>query len=322
MTQQPRIVFFGTPSFAVPTLERLHREWGVVAVVTAPDAPAGRGRRLQPPAVKVAAEQLGIQPILQPPALRDTEFINQLRALAADVFCVLAFRILPPEIFALPQLAFNVHPSLLPKFRGPAPIAHTIIAGERETGITTFILSERVDAGMILLQERIAIPDGLTAGDLAALLAPQCGELASRTIAAWCEGTLKPIPQNDALATKAPKLYAESAWINWNSDAEHIRNWIHGHSPEPGAWTLLDGIRLKIYRARIEESEQYHKQPGTWEMDKSTWRVHCQKGTLELVEVQLPGKRIMQAAEVVRGWRSQRCGVFHHPSVVSHETAR
>ncbi len=310
----PRIVFFGTPDFAVPTLERLHRDWGIAAVVTLPDTPVGRGRRLQPTPVRLAAERLGIAPIFQPASLRDEAFIGALAALGADIFCVLAFRILPHPLLQIPALAFNVHPSLLPKYRGPAPIAHAIIAGERETGITTFVLSQRVDAGMILLQERVPLPDGITAGDAEVLLAPRCAELASRTIAAWQAGTLHPVPQDDAQATTAPKLHAETAWIDWNADARSVRNRIHGYSPNPGAWTLFEGARLKIYRARIAEETQHHSNPGHWSMNGDRWVVDCRYGELELVEIQLPGRRVLTAAEFLRGWRGQPTGVFGVPS--------
>lgn len=317
--RSPRIVFFGTPEFAIPTLERLHRDWGICAVVTTPDAPAGRGRQLLPPPIKVAAEKLGIVPILQPSSLRDEAFIGELRQLEADIFCVLAFRILPQAVITLPKLAFNVHPSLLPRHRGATPIAHTIIAGDRETGVTTFILSDRVDAGLMLLQERITIPDGLTAGELAQLLSPLCADIASRTIAAWCDGTLHPTPQDEDSATAAPKLYPDRAWIDWQKDARSVRNWIHGHSPQPGAWTLLDGTRLKIYRSHIVEENLTSSIAGRWQMTNSEWLVRCGQGMLSLIEIQLPGKRRMAAHEFLRGWRGQRCGVFQTPQQNEHE---
>ncbi|MCX8050353.1 MAG: methionyl-tRNA formyltransferase [Chlorobi bacterium] len=309
----PSIVFFGTPPIAVPTLERLHRDWSVSAVVTLPDAPAGRGRHRQSPAVKVAAERLGIRTIFQPQSLSDAAFVEQLAALDADIFCVFAFRILPRVLLGLPSLAFNVHPSLLPKFRGPAPIAHTIIAGELQTGVTTFVLSEKVDAGMILLQESLSISDGLTAGELAEILAPRCADLASRTIAAWMNGTLVPTPQDERLATAAPKLHPETAWIDWRRDCRTVRNWIHGHSPQPGAWTLMDGTRLKVYRARLIEEESSHQLAGVWRMTDSAWQVACGRGTLELHEIQLPGKRAVAVADFLRGWRGHREGVFSLP---------
>lgn len=309
----PRIVFFGTPDFAVPTLERLHRDWSVTAVVTAPDTPAGRGRTMTPPAVKRAASQLGITHIAQPHSLRDEAFVHWLCELAPDVICVLAFRILPSVLLRIPHLAFNVHPSLLPRHRGPAPIAHTIIAGDRQTGVTTFVLSDRVDAGMILLQRHIDIPDGMTAGELASLLAPLCADLASQTIAAWQAGTLVPQPQDESRATYAPKLYPENAWIDWQRAARTVRNYIHGYSPEPGAWTLLDGTRVKIYRARIISQEPHNELSGSWQMERTQWLVYCGSGVLALQEVQLPGKRIMHVEEFLRGWRGVREGIFRFP---------
>lgn len=312
----PRIVFFGTPEIAVPTLERIHHAWGVCAVVTAADSPQGRGRSLRPSAVKRAALELGIAPIFEPTSLGDASFAEALSALEPDIFCVLAFRILPASLLSIPRLAFNVHPSLLPKFRGAAPIAHAIIAGECETGVTTFVMSDRVDAGAILLQERLPIPDGATAGELAALLAPLCAELAHRTIHLWIEGALTPVPQNDELATPAPKLYADRAQIAWVRDARSVRNFIHGHSPEPGAWSILDGHRLKIYRAEIIEEHSTSATAGAWRMEGDRWLVQCGQGMLSIAEVQIPGKRIMTAPELIRGWRGKREGMFASPTVV------
>jgi len=310
MMSTPRVVFFGTPPIAVPTLERLHRDWGVYAVVTVPDTPQGRGRKTQPSAVKEAALALGIEPILEPNSLRDPSFATMLEALKPDVFCVFAFRILPRPLLTIPRLAFNVHPSLLPKFRGAAPIAHAIIEGERETGVTTFVMTDRVDAGAILLQERLEIPDGITAGELAMLLAPLCADIASRTIKLWIEGTLVSIPQRDEFATPAPKLSSERAQIAWDRDARSIRNFIHGHSPEPGAWTTLENSRLKIYRVDIIEEKTPHSIAGQWYIEGEHWLVHCGHGTLGLMEMQLPGKRTMTAAELIRGWRGARAGTF------------
>lgn len=302
------IVFMGTPEFAVPALRALHHTFGVRAVVTTPDKPKGRGLTLQPSEVKTAAMDLGITEILQPTSLKDPAFRDALSALHPDVLCVIAFRILPRSIYELASIgAFNVHASLLPKYRGAAPINHAIIHGETETGVTSFLLNDVVDTGSILERRTIAIPDGMTAGDLYAALMPLAAECAVQTCRALLDGTARPLPQDDAMATPAPKVFRETSAIDWSLDRRTVRNFIHGLSPVPCAWTTWLGEPLKIYRASLAA------QPcpaGHWRIADGAFTVGCADGALQLDEIQLPGKRRMPTSDVVRGHRGPTEGTF------------
>lgn len=302
------IVFMGTPEFAVPALRALHHEFGVRAVVTTPDKPKGRGLTLQPSEVKQAAIDLGITEILQPTSLKDPGFRDALAALQPDILCVIAFRILPRSIYELASIgAFNVHASLLPRFRGAAPINHAIMHGETETGVTSFLLNDVVDTGSILRRHAIAIPDGMTAGDLYAALMPLAATCAVDTCRALLDGTARPLPQDDARATPAPKVFRETSAIDWSLDRRTVRNFIHGLSPVPCAWTTWLGEPLKIYRATLSE------QPcpaGHWRIADGAFIVGCADGALQLDEIQLPGKRRMPTSDVVRGHRGPTEGMF------------
>jgi methionyl-tRNA formyltransferase len=305
------LIFMGTPDFAVPALELLHAQFGVKAVVTVPDKPAGRGQKLQPSAVKSAALALEI-PVLQPVSLRDEAFRTELAALRPDIICVIAFRILPASTYSLARLgAFNVHASLLPKFRGAAPIQRAIIAGETESGVTSFLLNDIVDTGSVILRKRTDIPDGMTAGELYAALMPLAAAAAAETCEALLRGA-RPEPQNDAEATPAPKIFREQCLIDWSQPARAVRNFIHGVSPTPCAWTLLDGKRLKIFRCRIVEEFPLSVDFRAAEFDMQDGRfiVGCGGGAVELVLVQPEGKPVMDAAAFVRGRQQDRSGVF------------
>ncbi|MBU3742059.1 MAG: methionyl-tRNA formyltransferase [Candidatus Kapabacteria bacterium] len=304
----PNIVFMGTPAFAVPALQALHHALGVRAVVTVPDKAKGRGLTLQPPDVKTAALELGIATILQPTSLKDPAFQAELAALQPDVLCVIAFRILPRSVYAMARLgAFNVHASLLPKYRGAAPINHAIIHGETETGVTSFLLNDVVDTGKIIAQKRIAIPDGMTAGELYAALMPLAADCAVETCRALLDGTATPMPQHDDLATPAPKVFRETSVVDWMHNRNVVRNFIHGLSPTPAAWTTWNGEPLKIYRA------SYSDMPcpaGQWTITNGCLIAGCLDGSLMLDEIQLPGKRRMMSADVVRGYRGSLEGTF------------
>lgn len=304
------LIFMGTPEFAVPSLETLHKEFGVKAVVTIPDKPAGRGLKLQPSPVKTAAQVLGI-PVMQPTSLRDAAFQAELAALQPDIICVIAFRILPASVYSLARLGtFNVHASLLPKFRGAAPIQRAIMAGETESGVTSFLLNDIVDSGNIVLRKSIAIPDGMTAGELYAALMPLAAQAAADTCHALLRGVL-PEQQNNGQATPAPKVFREQCEIDWTKSALEIRNFIHGVSPVPGAWTLLDGKRFKIYRCVIAELQNNKSaQPSEFDMSNEGFRVKCGEGSLHLLQIQPEGKSIMSAEEFMRGRQRGRQGRF------------
>lgn len=302
------IIFMGTPEFAVPALQALHAEFGVSTVVTIPDKPRGRGLTVSPSAIKQAALDLGITDILQPEKLKDPAFAEEIARRQPDVICVIAFKILPRSVFSLSSKGtFNVHASLLPRFRGAAPINHAIIEGDSVTGVTSFLLDDVVDTGTILLQHSCSVPDGTTAGELYAMLMPMAAECARETTRGLLAGTLHPQPQDDSLATPAPKVFREQASIDWHQAVGRVRNFIHGYSPSPCAWTMWNADVLKIYKA----SQSSQPLPaGSWRITDTSFIVGCIDGSLSLEELQLPGKRRMTVAEMLPGYRGPREGAF------------
>lgn len=297
----------GTPDFAVPSLQRLSQsEHPIIAVVTRPDAPQGRGRALAPPPVRLAADALGI-PALQPEALSDPSFLDALRACDADLFVVVAFPILPPEVLKIPrQGSINLHASLLPRYRGAAPIQRAIMAGETETGLTTFLLTPRMDAGDILMQRRVEIGPEETAGELADRMKRIGADLLAETVDGLASGALRPVPQPSRGATGAPKLTREDGRIDWSQEARTLHNLIRGTNPEPGAFTTWRGCLLKVHRATLVPPAPSGQRGEIVSADAAHGvTVATAKGGLRLTEVQLPGKRRMTGAEWVRGYRVQ-----------------
>ncbi|MEW5845257.1 MAG: methionyl-tRNA formyltransferase [Bacteroidota bacterium] len=315
--ENPRIVYMGTPEFAVEPLKAILKAgYNVSAVVTVPDKPAGRGLKLQPSPVKVFAEQNSIA-VLQPEKLRNPQFIQALKDINPDVAVVVAFRMLPKEVWQIPRLGtFNLHASLLPQYRGAAPINWAIINGEKETGITTFLLDEQIDTGNILLQKAIPIGDTETAGELHDRLMYHGAELVVETIRMLTQGNIAPIPQNQINTSgelkPAPKIFKETCRINWNEPYYKVYNLIRGLSPYPTAWTELKvrrntlelAIPIKIYLA--EKLEEYHSQkPGTIKTDGKTFlHVYCSQGIISLKNVQQAGKKAMDIDEFLRGWQN------------------
>lgn len=312
----PVIVFMGTPEFALPSLRALHKKFGVAAVVTAPDKPRGRGLQLLPPPVKEEALRLQIPYIFQPRSLRDKVFQEQLAALHPDIIAVVAFRILPPAVYNSARIAaFNVHASLLPAYRGAAPIHWVIIRGEKKTGVTSFLLQETVDTGPILVQKEIEIPEGCTAGELHDLLAPLAAEVAVQTVQQLLDGTAKPIPQPEGDFPLAPKLRPEDCWIKWNQPAETVCRWIRGLSPVPGARTILDGMIMKIFRCAVIAEPAYHLAPGEYFITDSQFLVGCGDGKLiAITELQLQGRKRLSVTEFVKGYRGMKKGHFYEYS--------
>lgn len=301
-----RIMFMGTPEFAVLPLQAMHREFGVQTVVTVPDKPRGRGLEIHPSDVKRAAVELDITDILQPASLRDETFREQIAERAPDIICVIAFRILPRSIYSLAHIgAFNVHASLLPRFRGAAPINHAIMSGDAETGVTSFLLNDVVDTGTILLQQRCVIDDGMTAGELYARLMPLAAECAVATTRGLIDGVLTPHPQDNALATPAPKVFRTSSSLDLKQPRHVVRNMIHGLSPTPCAWIMWNGQLLKVYHATLTGG---HTPVGTWRIDDNQLLVGCSDGEVRFDEIQLPGKKRMMAADVLRGYRGDTSG--------------
>jgi methionyl-tRNA formyltransferase len=304
----PRVVFMGTAEFAVPAMQALHHQFGLLAVVTLPDAPRGRGQVCTPTPVGAAAEALGIPTILKPTSLRDPDFVAAIAALQPDVICVIAFRILPRSVYALAGLGtFNVHASLLPRHRGAAPINHAILAGDTRTGVTSFLLNDVVDTGTILLQRGIDIPDGMTAGELYEALMPMAAECAVATTRGLINGSLVPMPQDDSLATPAPKVFREQCRIRWNQPRSVVRNFIHGMSPTPCAWSVFHGDTIKVYRAAFADAPL---SAGQVQITDDAWVVGCMDGSLALTEIQLPNKKRLPVGDVLRGYRGARKGVM------------
>lgn len=299
-----RIVFMGTPEFAVPSLERLHDSgFEIAAVVTSTDKLGGRGgRQLLESAVKRAAVARGI-PVLQPEKLRDPAFLDALRSLKADLQVVVAFRMLPEAVWAMPRLGtINLHSSLLPRYRGAAPINWAVIRGERETGLTTFFIRQAIDTGDVLLQARTPIGENETAGELHDRLMEIGADLLLETVRGIEAGTLQARPQDDAEATPAPKIFHDTCRIDFGLSLGELHNFIRGMSPYPGAWTLLDGEELKLLRARPEAAD-HNLQPGTLLVEKRQLRIAVPGGYLHIEELQPQGKRRMSAGDFINGWR-------------------
>ena len=300
---KPRILFMGTPAFAVPALEGLvRRGYPVIAVATQPDRPQGRGRTLAPPPVKVLAERLNL-PVLQPEKVRHPDFLKTFLTLAPDLVVVAAFgQILPGEIIHGPKEGcINIHPSLLPKYRGAAPINRALIRGDEVTGVTIMRMDEGVDSGAILLQEETPIGPEESFGELHDRLAGMGTELLLKTLEMTADGTLLPRPQDHRLATLAPRIGREEGRIRWKNGCREIVLLIRGLSPVPCACTFLDGKQLKIFTAGAEPATAAEA-PGTIAGETAaTLRVAAGKGYVLLKEVQLEGKKRMAIRDFLRG---------------------
>ena len=317
--RQLRIVFMGTPEFAVPSLRALVAGgYHVVAVVTTPDKPAGRGQKLHESDVKVAARELGL-PVLQPVKLRDPEFVEALRALQPDLGIVIAFRMLPEIVWAMPRLGtFNLHASLLPQYRGAAPINWAIINGETETGVTTFLLNHEIDKGAILDQVRVPIGPEDTVGTMYERLMNLGTSLVTRTVDRIAAGDITPVEQqsvDERTLHPAPKIFKEDCRIDWTRPGKRIVDFIRGLSPYPAAWTEMyrEGTpsTVKIFSASFEPAQ--HDEPcGTIESDGRTLiRVACADGWITLGELQLAGKKRLTVHDLLLGWRDINLCRFH-----------
>lgn len=303
VSAKPKIVFMGTPEFATASLRALHNEFGVHTVVTVPDKPAGRGRKPQPSPVKLAAQELGID-ILQPESLKSADFEAQIAEIAPDIICVVAFKILPRSIYTKARLgAFNIHGSILPKYRGAAPINWAIINGDCETGLTSFLLQDKVDTGDMLFVEKVEITSEMTAGDLFQALMPLSESLAVKTCDALISGDYAPLPQPDEQATAAPKLYPENCIIDWAMTAVAIDRLVRGVSPAPGARTALNGKTLKIYRSRLAEVDFDGRETGELFAESKKLFVKCGEGAIEILEIQPEGGKAISARDFLNGFR-------------------
>ncbi|MCD8284634.1 MAG: methionyl-tRNA formyltransferase [Prevotellaceae bacterium] len=309
-----RIVFMGTPEFAVASLRALvEGGFNVVAVVTMPDKPKGRHQdSLTPSPVKLYAQERGI-PVLQPPKLKAPEFLSALRSYQADLQVVVAFRMLPEEVWAMPPLGtFNLHAALLPQYRGAAPINWALINGETETGVTTFFLDKDIDTGLIIHQEPMPISETDNAEDLHDRLMVMGASLVVRTVRDIEEGRVQPLAQasleGGAELRTAPKLHRETCELRFESHtARSAFNFVRGLSPYPAAWTILRGKQLKLFEARIDDHPLSGAKPGDMDTDGRTFlRFACQDGWLSVLSLQLEGKRRMPVADFLRGYNWTR----------------
>jgi len=310
-----RIVYMGTPEFAIAPLEKLLAEKCTIAgVVTAPDKPAGRGKKMQAPALKVFAVNAGISNILQPEKLRDEDFLRSLQALKPDLFIVVAFRMLPEVVWKMPPLGtFNLHASLLPQYRGAAPINHAIMNGEQRTGLTTFMIDQEIDTGAVLLQEAVDIGPEETAGELHDRMMAAGAELVWKSVKLIAEGEVKKIAQEsitgpEDMLKPAPRIYRDDCRIRWSGPAYRVHNHIRGLSPYPAAFTELispdsEPVSFKIFSA-VVSSRPSSDHPGTIESDgRSFIHVNTSDYKIEIKSLQQAGKKRLDVVEFLRGFQ-------------------
>ena len=301
-----RIIFMGTPEFAVPSLEILvEHKFNVVAVITAPDKPQGRGQKLAPSPVKECALKYSI-PVLQPTNLKSPEFLEELKSYQANLQIVVAFRMLPEIVWAMPSLGtFNLHGSLLPQYRGAAPINWAIINGEKETGVTTFFLKHEIDTGSIIFQEKEPIHENDDVGMVYDRLMKLGSRLVLKTVNAIEVGRYPSLPQSEVIEINhAPKISKETCEIKWDQSAENIRNFVRGLSPYPGAWATINGKAFKIFNCKIPLSTVDSKQSiaGEWQTDNNTYLyIKTSDGWISIEEFQPEGKRRMNVQDFFRG---------------------
>lgn len=311
MTEIPqlKIIFMGTPEFAVEPLEALLKQgYNIIAVITAPDKPAGRGLKVIESAVKQAARKHGLK-ILQPVKFKDEIFLEELRGLNADLQIVVAFRMLPEVVWNMPCMGtINLHASLLPQYRGAAPINWAIINGEKETGVTTFKLKHEIDTGDILLKDTVSIADHETAGQLHDKLKTAGSALLVRTVDGISQGVLKEYvqPEEDhasSVLKHAPKIFTDTCKIDWSKSIEQIYDLIRGLSPYPAAFTTINGKTLKIFKAIKESADIKGQEPEFTTDHKSFLKFTASNGYISILECQLEGKKRMGIEEFLRGWR-------------------
>jgi len=299
-----RIIYMGTPEFAVPSLQILVEQgFHIVAVITAPDKPKGRGQKLATSPVKDYAVSQEI-PVLQPTNLKNPDFIEELRSYQASLQIVVAFRMLPEVVWDMPEIGtFNLHASLLPQYRGAAPINWAIINGEKKTGVTTFFLKHEIDTGHVIFQEEETIEEADTVGDLYPRLMEKGARLVLKTVKAIQSGDYPQLPQNEDQEIKhAPKIFKETCEINWNKPSQAVYDFIRGLSPYPAAWTTLNGTQFKIFGAEKLDGKHVGDKPGDMDSDNKTY-LHIQTGdrALAITELQMQGKKRMKIEDFLRG---------------------
>jgi methionyl-tRNA formyltransferase len=303
-----RIIFMGTPEFAVPSLEILvENKFNVVAVITAPDKPQGRGQKLTASPVKECALKYNI-PVLQPTNLKAPEFLEELKSYQANLQIVVAFRMLPEAVWSMPTLGtFNLHGSLLPQYRGAAPINWAIINGEKETGVTTFFLQQEIDTGSLIFQEKEPIHEDDSVGTVYTRLMHKGAQLVLKTVRAIEEGNYPNQPQPTGIEIKhAPKIFKETCEINWNQSSEQVRNFVRGLSPYPAAWSIINGKVFKVFLIKKSQISNLKSEmnSGSVETDNKTYLcIKTLDGFMSIEEFQPEGKKRMTVEEFFRGNR-------------------
>ena len=304
MKKDLRIIFMGTPDFAIPSLRTLiENGYQIVAVITAQDKPRGRGRKLTPPPIKSFAQKYDI-PVLQPRNLKDPSFVEELKSYNANLQVVVAFRMLPEVVWSMPEYGtFNLHASLLPNYRGAAPINWVLINGESKTGLTTFFIKHEIDTGNIIFLEEVDISYDDDAGSLHDKLMIRGADLVLKTVKAIEEGYYEVKIQEDSPELKkAPKIFREMCEINWSQDSMKVYNFVRGLSPFPGAWMNLNNKMYKIFRVQVLSENDQAKGPGSIDTDsKSYLNIQCSKGVVSIIELQPEGKKKMKIEEFFRG---------------------
>jgi len=304
MKRNLRIIFMGTPDFAIPSLRTLiDNGYQIVAVITAQDKPRGRGRKLTPPPIKSFAQKYNL-PVLQPSNLKDPSFVEELKSFKANLQVVVAFRMLPEVVWSMPEYGtFNLHASLLPNYRGAAPINWVLINGESKTGLTTFFIKQEIDTGNIIFLEEVDISYDDNAGSLHDKLMFRGADLVLKTVKAIEEGNYEVKIQEDSLELrKAPKIYREMCEIDWKQDSMKVYNFVRGLSPFPGAWTVFNNKMYKIFRVQVLSENKQERATGSLDTDsKSYLNIQCSKGIVAIIELQPEGKKKMSIEEFFRG---------------------
>jgi methionyl-tRNA formyltransferase len=305
-----QILFMGTPEFAVPSLRiLLDHSYEISGVVTAPDRPRGRGQQVSCTPIKEFALYNRLQ-ILQPENLKDSKFVSDVQQLAPDLIIIVAFRVLPREVYTIPKFgSFNLHASLLPRYRGAAPINWAIINGEKESGVTTFFLQDKVDTGSVLLQARVRIGADETAGELHDTLSEVGAEIVLQTVRLIELGKAQPRMQNDSLACPAPKIFKNDCRIDWKKSSQQVHDFIRGLSPHPASWTTHKGKTIKMYRAKITEA-QSNAAGIVLQRTNETLLVGTGSGAVSILEIQQEGKRRLGVEEFLRGYAIEAGELF------------
>ena len=299
-----RIVFFGNTEFSNPTLNKCNSSYDVISVVTNHSKQMGRGRKFLETPVKSLADELKLN-VMEIDNLNDESFINQLKSLSPDLFVVVAYRVLPQTLLDIPRLgSINLHSSLLPKYRGAAPIQHSIMNGDQVTGVSTFIIEPKVDTGNILLQKQCKINEDDDYGTLSSKLSTIGAELLIESISKYHDGSITPVLQDNKLATLAPKIKKEDYIIDWNKDASVVNNKIRAFSPYPGAYTLINNKRIKIFKSKLNKGIDYNEAGKIINLSKEYFEVTCSHGSLKIYEIQIEGKKRMSSKDFIMGFQT------------------